>query len=485
MMGHQLDYQNKLFVTNFNLEKRVREDHILRKIKEKIDFDFAYKEVEDTYGQNGNVSVPPPVILKMMLLLILYNVRSERELMMTIPERLDWLWFLGYDLNHDIPDHSVLSKARARWGVYAFKTFFERIVRQCVEEGLVDGRKLFTDSSLIDANASNNSVVDTHKLKKYLNKSYKRLENRLDEIKASKKTPADSRYISTTDPEASVTRHSGGKSKLRYKTHRAVDEKHEIITATKVTPGSVDDGHVLHDMIETHEQNTLKKIDTVVGDSKYGTIDNFLQCHDRKVKAHIPSIEDTHKDSGRRKGIFPKEAFSYNPDTDTFICPAGKVLKKQKLKKTRKQYEYKASHKDCKACHIRDNCTRSKFGRTLKRHVRQDDLSEMIKESKSRVSKKDIKTRQHLSERSFARSTRYGFKRARWRNLWRMEIQDYLISAIQNITVLINQPKTRLSKSDVIGCQKGGHQGRKWTRDRLVKWLMSLYSQLSFSFNPI
>jgi hypothetical protein len=52
----------------------------------------------------------------MMLLLILYNVRSERELMVTIPERLDWLWFLGYDLDDEIPDNSVLSKARARWG---------------------------------------------------------------------------------------------------------------------------------------------------------------------------------------------------------------------------------------------------------------------------------------------------------------------------------------------------------------------------------
>ncbi|CAB5169765.1 hypothetical protein D3OALGA1CA_5660, partial [Olavius algarvensis associated proteobacterium Delta 3] len=51
-----------------------------------IDFDFIYDEVEDAYGSKGNVSVPPPVILKMMLLLVLYNVRSERELMDTIPE---------------------------------------------------------------------------------------------------------------------------------------------------------------------------------------------------------------------------------------------------------------------------------------------------------------------------------------------------------------------------------------------------------------
>ena len=148
MMGRQPDFQHKLFITGFNLDKRIRKDHILRKISEKIDFNFIYKEVEHTYGLNGHVSVPPPIILKMMLLLLLYNIRSERELIATIPERLDWLWFLGYDLDDEIPDHSVLSKAGARWGVEAFKIFFERIVWHCVEEGLVDSSKLFSDSSL-------------------------------------------------------------------------------------------------------------------------------------------------------------------------------------------------------------------------------------------------------------------------------------------------------------------------------------------------
>jgi hypothetical protein len=110
-MGRKAEVQNKLFYEAINLDRRVRKDHILRKIAELIDFDFIYKEVRETYGNNGNVSVPPPVILKMMLLLVLYNVRSEREMIDTIPERLDWLWFLDYDLDDDIPNHSVLSKA--------------------------------------------------------------------------------------------------------------------------------------------------------------------------------------------------------------------------------------------------------------------------------------------------------------------------------------------------------------------------------------
>jgi transposase len=140
MMGRQYHYHHKFFVTGFNHEKRIRKDHILRKIQEKIDFDFIYREVEHSYGLNGNVSVPPPVILKMMLM-ILYHVRTERELMMIIPERLDWSWFLGYDIDDEIPNHSVLSKARERWGVKAFQRLFELTVRQCTEAGLIDGSK--------------------------------------------------------------------------------------------------------------------------------------------------------------------------------------------------------------------------------------------------------------------------------------------------------------------------------------------------------
>ncbi len=111
MMGRQNIPSDSLFLYNICLEDRIRKDHPLRRIKELIDFDFIYSEVKDRYGRNGNVSVPPPVILKLMFLLFFYNVRSERELMETIPERIDWLWFLGYNLDSSIPDHSVLSKA--------------------------------------------------------------------------------------------------------------------------------------------------------------------------------------------------------------------------------------------------------------------------------------------------------------------------------------------------------------------------------------
>src|SRR3989337_1102742 len=226
MMSYEDPPQSKLFYMGINIDKRIRKNHPLRKIEELIDFDFIYNEVRDKYGYNGNESIPPPVILKLMLLLVLYNVRSERELMDTLSERLDWLWFLGFDLDTEIPNHSGLSKARRRWGEEAFRSFYERVVWQCVESGLVDGRKIFVDSSLIQADASNNSVVDRQSLKRYLSESYKELEKRLEEEREDEEGDNDdegggvnSRYISTTDPDAAIVRTSG-KANLRHETHR-------------------------------------------------------------------------------------------------------------------------------------------------------------------------------------------------------------------------------------------------------------------------
>ena len=447
MMGVQSDPQNNLFHYGINLDKRIRDNHPLRKFNELIDFEFVYDEVNDCYGIKGNESVPPPVILKLMLLLIFYNVRSERELMDTIPERMDWLWFLGYDLDTTIPNHSVLSKARKKWGAEVFQNFFERIVLQCVQAGLVDGSKIFVDSSLIDANASNNSVLDTKNLQDQLHKNYKKLEARLAEGNPSSCTSRNiekknSRYISTTDPDAAIV--NRGKPKLMYQVHRAVDGKNEVITATAATAGDVNEAHLMLPLLEKHETTTGIKADTVVADSKYGTIDNFLACHDEGVKAHIPDLKRAALKRTKSRTIFTDDRFVYDPQTDTYRCPAGKMLKRKSLHTERESTDYSAPKKVCAACELRGQCTRNKSGRTVKRHLRQDELNAMRELSRSAESKKDIKIRQYLMERSFARSTRYDFDRARWRGLWRMRIQELLVCSIQNIQVLIkhaNKPK--------------------------------------------
>ena len=440
MMGRQGQGQQlKIFYQGLSLERRVRAHHPLRQVKQLVDFDFIYQEVAPTYGVKGNVSVPPPVILKLMLLLIFYNVRSERELMATLPERLDWLWFIDFDLDDDIPDHSVLSKARSRWGPAAFQHFFERIVCQCVAAGLVDGAKIFMDSSLVKADASNNSILDMSSLKSQLNRHYHELEARLAELPTDWKGNGklNQTHLSTTDPDASLVSKGKVRSQLSFKVHRAVDAKAEVITATSVTSGAVNEGHLLPDLIEQHTENTASQVEVVVADSQYGTIRNYLECHDRGLKAHLAPF----KDGQNRNGKFSDEAFTYDPQDDVYLCPAGQRLKRTRYDGPGKTYQYRCKTKVCRACPLRDRCTDAKRGRTLRRHLRHEEIRLMRDKAQSFRSKKDLKTRQHLMERSFARAVRFGFKRTRWRRLWRVQIQEYLTAAIQNIMTLVRYVK--------------------------------------------
>lgn len=473
MMGRESPPQASLFYTGINLDNRVRSDHMLRKVARLVDFDFVYAEVKESYGYNGNVSVPPSMILKLMLLLVLYNVRSERELMATLPERLDWLWFLGLELDSEIPDHSVLSKARKRWGVTLFQSFFERIVWQCVEARLVDGKKLFCDSSLVQADASCNSIVDTQGLRRYLNPAYRELEARLlerDEHKAQedkndsgdnppRRNVVNQRFVSTTDPEASVVRKGKGKAKLHYQTHRGIDGAYGVITATVVGPGDQNEAHRLRDLIEAHQDHTRHNVEVVVADSKYGTTANFFDCHDHGISAHMPVLKQTQDQQESRRKIFPESRFIYDAQSDTYSCPGGQTLSKRKHWVERKAFEYVTARGVCQQCSLRAQCTQSESGgRTLKRHERQELLDQLRAQARSATARRDIWIRQHFMERSFAQATRFGLKRARWRGQWRVQIQDYLIAIVQNIELLIAHasPKPRaalaLRKTEKTNC---------------------------------
>ncbi len=473
MMGREDPPQPSLFYTSFNLDKRIRPNHPLRNVAKVIDFGFVSGEVEHLYGTNGNVSVPPPVILKLMVLLMLYNVRSEREMMDTLPERLDWLWFLGYDLDSEIPHHSVLSKARRRWGADLFKSFFERIVYQCVEAGLVEGKKIFVDASLVDADASKESIVDTHSLKKYFNKAYRRLEKRLESLEKDdngddppedggrppRQNVANSRHVSTTDPEASVMRKGKGKAKLSYQAHRSVDGTYGVVTETIVGPGDENEAHRLMKLLDGHQANTGRGAVTVVADTKYGTMENFLGCDRKGIRAHMPPLTDSHSGKGRRKGIYPPSAFLYNAVEDTMICPAGQTLTLRHRWEHRQACEYAARKEDCLACDHRSQCTRSRStGRTVRRNFEQDKLDDLYAIARSRPARRDIHIRQHFMERSFAEAGRYGFKRARWRGTERVRIQDFLIAAVQNIRLLVTHGKLKPAAAGTVGRFNGANK---------------------------
>ena len=117
--------------------------------------------------------------------------------------------------------------------------------------------------------------------------------------------------------------------------------------------------------------------------------------------------------------------------------------------------EYKAPARVCAECLLRGQCTRAKLGRTLHRHEKQAFLDVAKAQAHSRQARRDRQRRQQLMEQSFADATNnHHFKRARWRRLWRQQIQDYLIAAIQNLRILLAHHKPTKSAAGVVGPPK-------------------------------
>jgi transposase len=438
MMGLQ-DNQGALFSYRVNLEKRVRADHPLRSVQRAVDFSFVRTEVAELYGANGNESVDPTVILKMMFLLFFENVVSERELMRVIPERLDYLWFLGYGLDDEIPDHSVLSKARARWGRDAFEKFFVRTVGQCVAAGLVDGGKLHIDSSLNDAHASCDSVVTAAPtLIAALKAAYQATESKLEDVTTPQSYEAvNDRLVCTTDPDATIVRKGSQPPRPRYHHHRAVDDAHGVITAVETTTGSIPENKRLLPLIQQHQTNTGQTVLTAVADRKYGTTENFVACQQLGIRTHLGDARRP-TPNAHCHGIFPDTAFAYDAATNSYRCPAGQSLKPRRLHPRRRTWEYHLPKDVCAVCRLRSQCTRASFGRTIHRHEHQTLLDQARQQAHSAAARRDRKRRQYLGEGSFAdAANHHGFKRARWRRLWRVQIQDWLIATIQNIKTLL------------------------------------------------
>jgi hypothetical protein len=103
--------------------------------------------VEDCYAPSGRPSVDPRVFFRLQLVMFFEGVRSERELMRITADRLSVRWYLGYDLHEALPNHSSLTRIRERYGLEVFRRFFERVVEECLEAGLVWGEELYFDAT--------------------------------------------------------------------------------------------------------------------------------------------------------------------------------------------------------------------------------------------------------------------------------------------------------------------------------------------------
>ena len=135
---------------NLSLEELVPKDNFYRRLQATLDLSFVRELVRDCYAPAGRPSVDPVVFFKLRLVLFFEGLRSERQLMEVVADRLNIRWYLGYDLDESLSDHSSLTRIRERYGLEVFRRFFEGIVQECFEAGLVWGEELFFDSTRVE-----------------------------------------------------------------------------------------------------------------------------------------------------------------------------------------------------------------------------------------------------------------------------------------------------------------------------------------------
>ncbi len=98
---------------DISLEDLVPEDNFYRRLQQKLDLSFVRELVEDRYAASGRPSVDDEVFFRLQLVMFYEGIRSERELMRIVSDRLSVRWYVGYDLHEPLPDHS----SQPSWGL--------------------------------------------------------------------------------------------------------------------------------------------------------------------------------------------------------------------------------------------------------------------------------------------------------------------------------------------------------------------------------
>ena len=141
-----------------SLENLVPTNHCNRQLDALLDRDFVRAWVADSYAMRGRPSIDPVVFFRLQLVMFFEGLRPERQLLRVAADRLSVRWYRGYALDDPLPDHSSLTRIRARYGLAIFRRCFDAVVERCRAAGLLRGEELYLDATKVEANAALDSL---------------------------------------------------------------------------------------------------------------------------------------------------------------------------------------------------------------------------------------------------------------------------------------------------------------------------------------
>jgi len=446
MMGSKA-VEPKLYLS-FSLDAAIPANHLVRRLAAAVDFDFVRGLVRQHYSHTGQPSVDPVVLFKLWLLGYLYNIRSERRLCEEAALNLAWRWLLGYELDQPLPDHSVLSKARCRFGTRVYEQFFARIVQLCERAGLVQGDVLFVDSTLTQANAATQGLRSRSLLQQTLPRPAEFVEglwavNDTEEDGSPPdiwRKPNTGRSgvnhfcVSPVDRDAQMFKKYGTTPLLSHKTHFVVDGgQAAIITAVEVTGSCVPDGRSVGKLLDKHRAVLGRPARGLVADRGYGSEAAVLACVEREVEPWLARRETINTHGG-----LSRNEFTYVSERDLYVCPAGKELRRFRFKPSVNDAQYRPRRGTCRDCQLRDRCVSGAGDRVIRRSDHSALLEAMQDRLSTRRGRALLRRRHIVSERINADAkAKHGMARAQFHGRAKMQIQALLTAAVINLKQLV------------------------------------------------
>ena len=366
-------HQEKLFI-QFQLSDYVPADNFYRRLKGLLDLGFLYPATLKHYGKEGQKSIDPVVFMKLMLVGYLENITSDRRIVVSSGMRMDILYFLGYDLGEELPWHSTLSRTRKLFGEETFLALFKQVLKLCIDQGLISGKRQAVDSALIPANASKQSMIerivmdDASVFSRELNDNIEdepaapEDDNNGGQNKKDKKAaPMNQTHYSPSDPDARLTTKPGKPMRLYYRAQMSVDTASHFITYIQAFKGNEADNTSLPVMLPQVMANLaghVSPVEEILADTGYSSGKAIRALMANNLQGYIPN-------PGNYKPSREDEGFTYNAEHDRYTCLMGVHLTFRRIESAHNEPTvlkkiYESNISDCKNCPFKEICANKK-----------------------------------------------------------------------------------------------------------------------------
>jgi transposase len=412
------------------LEELIPDDHVCRVIDAFVDrLDMAALGFERSEpAETGRPGYDPRGLLKLYLYGYLQQIRSSRRLESECRRNIELMWLLG----RLAPDHKTIAEFRRmhREGVTAAGVELVRLARSV---GLVKGEWVAIDGSKFHTVSSERSVREREALEHYLEQLEQTDQQDEVVIDPSAVASALEKLRQHPEPEAGLMRTSHGLIPA-YNVQAAVDAEHALIVAQEVTI-QAGDNCSLQPMAEAAQAAVSEPAQplNVVADAGYSNGEQAEACEAKGILPHVPANRGVNNQGDGT--LFDRTEFAYQPESDTFLCPAGQTLARKQLSRKDRAVIYAGQPDVCGTCALKSQCTTSSR-RLVTRHLHEEALQRMQK----RATPEAMQLRRSVVEHPFAnlKYRIFGHPRFLLRGLRGAQTEISLAVAAYNLKRMLN-----------------------------------------------